>query len=249
MLVRLIAFLAWTLTLLPVQLALIHLKGNAKQRLPMVYWSGVARILGLRLRVSGVVADGAGRPVIFVANHCSWLDVVALGAVLPGCFVAKGEIAGWPGIKYIAAAGRTVFVSRRHHRTKHERNAMQTRLAQGDNLILFPEGTTSDGVRVMPFHPAFLALANDASAPIIQPVTIVYDQMDALPICRRNRPFVSWYGDMDIASHYARLGRHNWRVSIVLDDPIEIAGGRKALSAELETRIAAQAARMRQGRA
>jgi 1-acyl-sn-glycerol-3-phosphate acyltransferase len=248
MLGRLAAFIVWTLALLPVQLVLIRLQGPAKQRLPMRYWRGVARIIGLRFEVSGAIAHDAGRPVIFVANHSSWLDIVALGAVLPGCFVAKAEIARWPGINLVAAAGRTIFVSRRHRAAGRERNAMQERLEAGDNLILFPEGTTSDGARVMPFHPTFLALAGDASRPIVQAVTIVYDRMDGLPICRRNRPLVAWYGDMDIASHYAELGRHDWRVRIVIDPPLAITGGRKQISAALEARIGDVAARIRQGR-
>jgi 1-acyl-sn-glycerol-3-phosphate acyltransferase len=248
MLGRLAVFVVWTLVLLPVQMVLIRLPGTGKQRLPMRYWGGVARIVGLRLDVSGAVAQGDGRPVIFVANHSSWLDIVALGAVLPGCFVAKAEVARWPGINWVAAAGRTIFVSRRHRAAAGERNAMQERLAAGDNLILFPEGTTSDGARVMPFHPTFLALAGDATRPIVQAVTIVYDRMDGLPICRRNRPLVAWYGDMDIASHYAELGRHDWRARIVIDPPLVVAGGRKQLGAALEARIGAVAAQIRQGR-
>lgn len=248
MVLRLIAVLIWTLALLPVQMVLIRRAGTAKQRLPMRYWSGVARILGLKVRMIGRVASTPGRPVMFVSNHTSWLDIVALGAVLPGCFVAKAEIARWPGIKYVAQAGRTVFVSRARSGAGRERDDLAARLKDGDNLILFPEGTTSDGMRVLPFRSSFLALTEIDPAPIVQPVTIVYDQMDALPICRRNRPVVAWYGDMEIVSHYMRLGQHNWRVSIVLDDPIDPAIGRKALTAALETDIAERAAALRQGR-
>ncbi|EGO94846.1 Phospholipid/glycerol acyltransferase, partial [Acidiphilium sp. PM] len=104
------------------------------------------------------------------------------------------------------------------------------------------------GARVLPFRSSFLALAETDPPPLIQPVTIVYDRMDSLPVCRRNRPRIAWYGDMDIASHYAELGRHDWRATIVLDDPIELDGGRKALTATLERQIAARAAAIRQGR-
>ena len=248
MLARLVAFIGWTLALLPLQLVLINLSGTAKRRIPLLYWSGVARILGVKLDVTGTIATDGARPVLFIANHSSWLDIVALGAVLPGCFVAKGEIARWPGINLVAKAGRTIFVSRRHGNTGRERNDMQNRLAAGDSLILFPEGTTSDGARVMKFHATFLALANDPSNPIVQPVTIVYDQMDGLPICRRNRPRIAWYGDMEIASHYAQFGRHNWRARIVLGTPVEANIGRKALAADLESHIATEAALLRQGR-
>jgi 1-acyl-sn-glycerol-3-phosphate acyltransferase len=254
MLARLGAFTVWTLLLLPVQLVLIYLPRRtdltrrAKIRIPLLYWSGVARILGVNLDVTGVVEPNTTRPILFIANHSSWLDIVCLGAVLPGCFVAKGEIARWPGVNLIAKAGRTIFVSRRHRSANRERTEMQTRLEAGDNLILFPEGTTSDGARVMPFHATFLALAADASNPIVQPVTIVYDQMDSLPICRRNRPRVAWYGDMDIASHYAQLGRHTWRARIILHTPVPATTNRKTLAADLQELIADQAAIVRQGR-
>jgi 1-acyl-sn-glycerol-3-phosphate acyltransferase len=248
MLARLVAFLIWTLLLLPIQLVLIYLSGPAKIRIPMLYWSGVARILGVKIDVTGTLAADTTRPILFIANHSSWLDIVCLGAILPGCFVAKGEIARWPGINLVAKAGRTIFVSRKHRTANRERSAMETRLEAGDNLILFPEGTTSDGARVMPFHATFLALASDASHPIVQPVTIVYDQMDSLPICRRNRPKIAWYGDMEIASHYAQFGRHTWHARIILNPPAPTTTGRKVLAANLQTLIADQAAALRQGR-
>ncbi|CAG4929654.1 unnamed protein product [Acidocella sp. C78] len=248
MYVRLAAVLAWTMALLPVQLVLIRRHGRAKRALPLRYWGGVARILGLQIQVIGRLAETETRPVLFVSNHTSWLDIVALGAVLPGCFIAKADVGRWPGISAVARAGRTIFVSRARTGAGRERAELAERLAAGDSLILFPEGTTSDGARVLPFRSSFLALAETDPPPLIQPVTIVYDRMDSLPVCRRNRPRIAWYGDMDIASHYAELGRHDWRATIVLDDPIEIDGGRKALTASLERQIAARAAAIRQGR-
>ncbi len=251
MISRLILVLLWTLILLPVQLFLINRAGEAKERLPMTYWSGVARILGLTLEVTGTIAHDPARPtrpILFVSNHTSWVDVIALGAVLPGCFIAKGDVAKWPGISLIARAGRTIFVSRERGNTGRERTALESRLDEGDNLILFPEGTTSDGARTLQFRSSFLALAERDIAPLIQPVTIVYDQLDGLPICRRNRPLIAWYGDMDIASHYARLGRHTVRARIILSPPLPASLGRKALATTLEATIARRAAALRQHR-
>lgn len=246
---RLAVAFAWTVVLLPVQLVLIRRPGTARQRLPMRYWAGIARIIGLRIRVIGhLPANSSDRPVLYVSNHSSWVDIIALGAVLPACFVAKSDVGTWPVIRTVARAGRTVFVSRSKSGAGRERAELATRLAAGDNLILFPEGTTSDGARVLPFRSSFLALAETDPAPVIQPVTIVYDRMDSLPICRRNRPHIAWYGDMDIASHFARLGRHNWSVTIVLDDPVEPAASRKELTAAMELLIANRAAAIRQGR-
>ena len=191
------------------------------------------------------------RPVVYVVNHCSWIDVVALGSVLPGCFVAKGEIADWPIISWIAKLGRTVFVSRSKTGVRRERGNIASRLADGDNIILFPEGTTSDGTRVLRFQTAFLAIADAESGPFIQPVTLVYDGINGLPMHRHDRPVVSWYGDMDMASHFPVVGRlRSVHATMILDEAIAPGTftNRKALATALEARLAANAAALRQGR-
>jgi 1-acyl-sn-glycerol-3-phosphate acyltransferase len=249
MVLRLIGVLAWTLACMPVQFVLLRMPGSAKESFARIYWRGVARLIGLRLRVIGQLASDQARPVIFAANHSSWLDIVALGSVLPACFIAKGEIAHWPGISLVAKLGRTVFVSRSRGRTAAEADLLAARLEAGDNLLLFPEGTTSDGARVLPFRSSFLGIASHKVQPAVQAVTLVYDLLDHLPVCRRNRPLISWYGDMDIASHYAAIGRHSLRATIILDPPLATPlPDRKVMSTILERRIAANAAELRQGR-
>ncbi len=250
MVLRLVLVLAWTLPCMVVQMVLLQLQGNAKVRFAQIYWRGVAFILGLHLTVKGEVTPD--RPVVFTANHCTWIDIVALGAVLPGCFVAKGDIANWPFVSWVAKLGRTVFVSRSKATLEQERDMMSARLAAGDNIILFPEGTTSDGMRVLPFQSSFLVIAQSHAKPVIQPVTIVYDRLDGLPVQRRDRPVISWYGDMDMASHYPGIGRRkSLGATLILDPAIQVGtfANRKALSAALEARLAANAARLRQGRA
>src|ERR1700722_3530220 len=249
MAVRRVVSLAWTLFAMPTQALMLPLPGRAKVRFAMIYWRGLAFLLGLRLTVVGRLP--AHRPVLFVANHSSWLDIIALGSVLPGCFIAKGAIDHWPLINWLARLGRTVFVSRHRSTVGTEQAQLAARLAAGDNIILFPEGTTSDGVRVLRFSTSFLALAEMAPLPYVQPVTIVYDRLEGFPVRRHERPNISWYGDMDLASHYARLGRRrHLHATIILDD--EIAPGtyadRKALATALEAQVAHNAASLRQGR-
>ncbi|HVE22120.1 MAG TPA: lysophospholipid acyltransferase family protein [Acidocella sp.] len=246
---RLVVILAWTLLAMPTQALMLTLPGRAKVRFAMIYWRGVAFLLGLRLTVTGSLP--AQRPVLFVANHCSWLDIVALGGVLPGCFVAKGAIDRWPFINWLARLGRTVFVSRNRDTVSAEQAQLEVRMAAGDNIILFPEGTTSDGVRILRFSTSFLALAETEAQPYVQPVTIVYDTLDGFPVRRHERPDISWYGDMDLASHYARLGRRrHLHATIILDEAIAPGtyANRKALTAALEERVAHNAASLRQGR-
>ncbi len=249
MLLRLVAVLVWTLAALVIQSALLLLPGRAKERFAQVYWRGMTGILGVQITVIGKLARS--RPALYVSNHSSWLDIAVLGNVLPGCFIAKAAIAHWPLFNWVAKLGRTVFVSRSRSGVAREREMLLGRLAQGDNIILFPEGTTSDGTRVLPFSSAFLTLADAPEKPSVQPVTLVYDGLDGLPVRNINLPEICWYGDMELLSHYAVLGRR-WRIhaTVVLDDPIPpgLFPNRKALAAALEARLARNAAALRQGR-
>jgi lyso-ornithine lipid O-acyltransferase len=192
-----------------------------------------------------------GRQVVFVSNHSSWLDVPALGGRLDACFISKDEVGHWPFVSTIARLGRTVFVSRQRHATGRERDVLRERLAAGDNLLLFPEGTTSDGSRVLPFRSSFFAIAEGADPPLIQPVSVVYDRLGGLPTGRASRPVFAWYGDMDLASHFWRLAqRRGLRVSILLHPPLDPTrfASRKALSHAVWQAVADGASTLRQNR-
>jgi 1-acyl-sn-glycerol-3-phosphate acyltransferase len=160
-------------------------------------------------------------------------------------------VAGWPLVSTIAKFGRSVFVSRRRGSTGQERDDMRERLAAGDNLILFPEGTTSDGSRVMAFRSAFFAIAEGENPPLIQPVSVVYDRLAGLPTGRATRPLFAWYGDMDIASHFWRLAQHRGlRASVLMHAPVDPAHypNRKALARATWIAVADGAATLRQNR-
>jgi lyso-ornithine lipid O-acyltransferase len=244
--------LFWTLPCMLVQAVVLMLPGRPKVVFARFYWSTVTRLLGVRVRVVGIAATVAGgRPVVFVSNHSSWLDIPVLGGRLEACFVSKDEVGRWPFIATIARLGRTVFVSRQRGATGRERDMMRVRLAAGDNLLLFPEGTSSDGARVLPFRSSFLAVAEGTDPPLIQPVSIVYDRLGGLPIGRASRPVFAWYGDMDLASHFWRLAQHRGlRVSILLHAPLDPSrfASRKALSHAVWQTVADGASKLRQNR-
>ena len=232
--------------------------GHAKIVFARVYWATFARLIGIKVRVIGTPAKRqAGRPVVYVSNHSSWVDVPVVGGVLEGCFIAKGDVATWPVISMIARLGRTVFVSRTRASTGKERDAMRAVLKAGDNLILFPEGTSSDGSRVLPFRTSFFALAESKAGedrsdlPLIQPVSVVYDRLGGLPAGRASRPVFAWYGDMDIASHFWRLTQHiGLRATVLLHTPLDPARfeDRKALSLAVWQIVADGASTLRQNR-
>jgi len=244
--------LLWTLACMPVQAVCLQLPGRPKIVVARVYWASVAWLLGLTVRVIGApVRATGGRPVVFVSNHSSWLDIAVLGGRLDACFVAKDEVGRWPVINIVARLGRTVFVSRQRHATGRERDMMRDRLAAGDNLLLFPEGTTSDGSRVLPFRSSFFAIAEGAEPPLIQPVSIVYDRLGGLPTGRASRPLFAWYGDMELAPHFWRYAQHGGlRVSVLIHPPLDPSryASRKALSHAVWQIVADGAALLRQNR-
>ncbi|MBV8457508.1 MAG: 1-acyl-sn-glycerol-3-phosphate acyltransferase [Acetobacteraceae bacterium] len=250
---RLLCLFALTLVCMPVQAVLLAVPGRAKVAFARFYWRTFTRLLGVRVRQLGTRAVAA-RPVVFVANHTSWLDIPVLGGQLDACFISKSEVADWPLVGWVAKLGRTVFISRNRGATIRERDSMRARLAAGDNLILFPEGTTSDGSRVMPFRSALFAVAqtaNGQSPPLIQPVSLVYDRLAGLPTGRSTRPLFAWYGDMDLATHYWRLARYRGlRATMLLHPPLEPAAfaDRKALTQSVWRVVAEGAAQLRQNR-
>src|SRR5208282_50528 len=135
--------------------------------------------------------------------------------------------------------------------TVNERDSMRGRLAAGDSLILFPEGTTSDGSRVMPFRSTFFAIAEGDRPPLIQPVSVAYDRLGGLPTGRACRPLFAWYGDMDIASHFWRLAQYRGlRATVLLHAPLDPAlfPDRKTLSRAVWATVADGAATLRQNR-
>ena len=251
---RFLALLLWTLTAIRVQAVCLLLPGQPKVAFARCYWALFSRMMGVHVRVIGSrTAKPTGRSVVYVSNHSSWVDIPVVGGLLDGAFIAKGEIARWPLINVIAWLGRTVFVSRQRGATRRERDLMRARLRAGDNLILFPEGTSSDGSRVLPFRSAFFAIAEaaDGPPPLIQPVSVVYDRLGGLPTGRASRPLFAWYGDMDIASHFWRLAQHSGlRVTVLLHAPLDPAAyrDRKTLAQAVWRIVDDGAATLRQNR-
>lgn len=248
---RITSVLVWTLAAIPIQAVLHQLPGRAKVGFGRFYHATLCRLIGLRVQVVGTPAtqDPAGRPVLFLSNHSSWLDVLVLGGALDACFVAKGEVAGWPLINIVAKLGRTVFVSRSRGATGREADSMRAHMAAGESLIIFPEGTSNDGTRTLPFRSSLLGAADAARR--VQPVSLVYDRLGGLPACRRDRPLFAWYGDMDIGSHFWRLARRNGaRATILLHEPFcpTALPNRKALAAEAGRIVSEGAAALRQNR-
>ena len=238
-----------------VQAVLLLCAPVGKVEFAVFFWKSVSQLIGLEVRVIGAPArtEGAARrPVIYACNHSSWLDILAVGGILRACFVSKDDVAGWPIIGTIARLGRSIFVSRSRQGIGRERDEMQARLRGGDDLILFPEGTSSDGSRVLPFHSSFFAAAYGEATPLIQPVSVVYDRLENLPVGRSSRTVFAWFGDMSLAPHIWQVAQwQGKRVSLLFHPPLDPAdfASRKALSQAAWEAVADGAAALRQNRA
>lgn len=241
--VRLALYLGWTLLLLPVQAVAVALDLPLARTLPAFYHRICARLLGLRIETRGRRA--VERPLLLVSNHNSYLDITVLGALIAGSFVAKREVASWPMFGQLAKLQRTVFVERRARHAATQRDAIAARLEKGEQLILFPEGTSSDGNRVLPFKSALFSVAERRfhDRPLaVQPVSLAYTRLDGIPLGRGLRPHYAWYGDMDLAGHMwtlAGLGRVTAVVTFHAPVSIDQFGSRKALSDHCQAVVAA----------
>ena len=205
----LVVIVPLTLALIPVQWLALRLRSPFAARLPMVYHRIAARLIGLKIRVSGqALAKG---PRLFLSNHSSWLDIIALGSVMPLSFVARADVADWPVFGLFAKLQRTVFVDRtRKMATKQARDTLAGRLQQNEAIVLFAEGTTSDGNRVLEFRSALIgavAQVDPAHAVLLQPASIGYTRIQGIPMGRQHRPLVAWYGDLDFTPHFKEFVR------------------------------------------
>jgi 1-acyl-sn-glycerol-3-phosphate acyltransferase len=239
---RLALYFAWTLSLMPAQVIGLALRRRWANTLPVFYHRWCCRILGFRTRMIGIPT--ARRPALFAANHISYTDITILGSMIPGSFIAKAEVADWPFFGWLAKLQRSVFVDRLVRSTATQRDAISERLAAGDALILFPEGTSGDGNRVLPFKSALFSAAQrgEGSPPVIvQPVSLAYTRLDGMPIRRVHRPFFAWYGTVDLAPHlWSMVGLGTVEVVVEFHPPTFLVDcrSRKGLAGYCHARIA-----------
>ena len=177
------------------------------------------RIIGLRIRVIGtpLADDGA-----LVANHSSWLDIFSLHAANSVYFVSKADVEGWPLIGAIAKSAGTVFIERRTSHAGKHKHLFMDRISRAHRLLFFPEGTSTDGRRVLRFRSSLFAafLETAPQSPIwVQPVTLNYhapkgDRVD----------FYGWWGDMGFFEHFVLIlsrVRHG-HIELVFHTPLNV---------------------------
>ena len=192
------------------------------------------KVLGIKCRVSG---SPMNLPGVVVANHVSWLDVFALNASQRAFFVAKHEVRGWFGIGILARATGTVFIERNALHARTHKTLFWKRLADGDKLLFFPEGTSTDGLRVLHFKSTLFAVLFESGIPddsFVQPVSLIYS-----PPKGKDSRFYGFWGNISLRSHLlamlaAPLGGI---IDTVFHEPVSphAFAGRKALAQHCES--------------
>ncbi len=188
---------------------LLFTKGRLAYILPWLWHWLMCRIFSLRVHVDG--APASQRQVIFMANHLSYLDIPVLGALIKGSFVAKEDVQSWAVFGFLSKLQQTAYISRRRGAAKTVQAQLDRLLGQGKDLILFPEGTSTDGRDVYPFKSSLfsLILGSQVDDLVVQPVTIQVTSTDGQPVTRESEQALldlySWHINMETP-----LGEHLW---------------------------------------
>ena len=195
-------------------------------------------IMGLRRAVIGTPMRHRGA---VVANHTSWLDIFSLNAAQRIYFVSKSEVARWPGIGWLAKATGTLFIERNPKHARKQTEVFQQRLLDNHRLLFFPEGTSTDGLQVLPFKTTLFQsfFAPELRDVIwVQPVTVLYNAPDGT-----DPRFYGWWGDMSFGGHLLRTlaSLRQGQVTTIYHTPLAVADfeNRKALAQACEAQVRA----------
>ncbi len=237
-------FFITTALLVPVQWLLVKSGSRWREWLPHYYHRFMCWLLDVRVHVTGEISRG--RPVLLISNHISWLDIIVISTLAPVHFVAKREVADWPLFGLMAKLQRTVFVDRERRTTvKDTAHEIARRLDDGEHIVLFAEGTSSDGNQILPFKSALIAAAalaaeEEGEGADVQTLALAYTRMHGLPMGRVARAHVAWYGDMDMIPHVwglLRQGPLDAQVQIGAPLRLENVRDRKKLAAISEAQV------------
>jgi 1-acyl-sn-glycerol-3-phosphate acyltransferase len=216
--IRLFLYGITTMLILPFQLLALSTCLPLRISIPVIHHKLITKIIGLKIdRVGNISGD---KKVLFVSNHLSYLDIIILGSLIPGRFIAKSEVANWPIFGFLSKITRTIFI-RRDRKASHEQvKLVKEQLDRCEKLILFPEGTSSDGRWVLPFKSPLFDAAMLTNS-IVQPITIRYTHLNGIPVGYSSRSLFGWYGDMDLRPHlWNALSLGIFTIQVVFHQPI-----------------------------
>ena len=216
---RLIIFLLLTLALLPFQFIIVFFIKNYAYIIPYFYHKICLRIFGIKIKTFGKVSINS--PILLISNHASYLDIIILGSLFKTSFIAKKEISKWPLLGILAKLQNTIFIDRRVSSLKSQENEIIKHLNEKKNLVIFPEGTSSDGNRVLPFKSSLFNIfeKNLNSKILVQTITIVYKKINGIPMNRIERKNITWHSNMDLIPNiFNVLKKLSIEVEIIFND-------------------------------
>ncbi|TWF53102.1 lysophospholipid acyltransferase family protein [Neorhizobium alkalisoli] len=234
-----------TLVLLPFQLVGLAFDLKIRRYVPRLWHRSACFLLGIRIHVHGKM--DARRPLMLASNHASWKDILVLGAVADVVYIAKAEVANWPVFGLLAKLQKSIFVVREEkRRTGDQVNEIAARMNAGEIVVLFPEGTTSDGNRLLEVKSSLFGAAA-AAAPAtaekivhVQPAAIAYTRVNGMAMGRYHRPIAAWPGDIELLPHLMGILREGaLDVEVAFGDTIDFRAGdnRKKLSADVTAQL------------
>src|SRR3977135_3514289 len=241
-----LAFLALTLVLLPFQLIGIAFDLRLQRTIPHLYHRILCALIGVRIKEVG--RRSTESPALILSNHVSWLDICVISALAPVVFVAKSEVAGWPVFGWLARLQRTIFINRQARpQTGAAAREIAGRLLGGDAVVLLAEGTSSDGIRVLPFRSSLVGAVHHAlgagtlhTHATVQPMSLAYVSFGGLPMGRGLRERVAWYGDAELVPHLLSVlssGAVDVTVSWGEAVAYEMSADRKAIARDAEKSV------------
>ncbi|MEM7215081.1 MAG: lysophospholipid acyltransferase family protein [Pseudomonadota bacterium] len=217
-----------TMVLAPFQYMAVKLDWKLCRKVPIFWHRVVLKLMGIRTIVHGEITRQ--RPLMIVANHISWMDIILLGSVGELCFIAKNEVDESPGSNFLARMQRTIFVVRENRKeVGRQAKEITERMLEGDPIVLFAEGTTGDGHRVLDFKSSLFGATHyatrhgNADKVFVQPIVLSYTKQHGMPLGYSGRTRAAWTGDMIMPPHIAFIIRNGpWDVEISIEEPIEI---------------------------
>jgi 1-acyl-sn-glycerol-3-phosphate acyltransferase len=248
--IRVAAFLALTACLIVLYPLAIAAGQGARRLVRRVWCRTTCWILNVRVRRTGQVFTAC--PSVIVANHVSYIDILVLGSVADGTFIAKSEVRGWPLFGFIASCAGTMFIRRHWRQALIQRNAIAARMRQGESFILFAEGTSSNGLEVRTFKTSLLSVTEPwvLDCPVAaQGATLTYGRLaDGRLFDRSTCDLYAWYNDMPFTPHLrSLLHQDGCEIELRLHEPVLSwsVDSRKVLAAQLRAEIAAELAAAR----
>ncbi|MCK5384093.1 MAG: 1-acyl-sn-glycerol-3-phosphate acyltransferase [Alphaproteobacteria bacterium] len=205
---KIMLFILISILLIPVQLLVMAFdKGSNAYFLPQQWHKMLCAIFRIKIKCTG--RPYTDEQTIYVSNHMSYLDILVLGTALRASFVSKKDVASWPILGFLSRLQQTAFISRSHVDARKEKNALDAMLTEEKSLIIFPEGTSTDGKTVIPFKSSLFSIAfrKKENNIKIQPITLALHNVEGRDVkIQDDYDLYSWHIDM-----ITPLGKHLWR--------------------------------------